>query len=87
MKEKYSCSCESNLLFNEHVNKTEEYCYKIEVEGEKAVIIIVFENEMFERVSFPFGGPYTRSEWRILAAIERQITEIEEKYAKGGKAP
>lgn len=41
------------------------------------VITIEFVDGKFSEVMFPFSKQYNREEWRVLAAIEAQITEIE----------
>ena len=72
-----------NLLFGEQKKKYEEHRFKINsgselTVGETGEIIIHFVNDKFDKVEFPFSGMYSRNAWRILAAIEAKITEIED---------
>lgn len=40
---------------------------------------IVFENGEFSKALYPFtNNPYSRHQWKILAAIEQKISDIEE---------
>ena len=60
------------------VTKMDDYEFEVE---EGNIIHIVFENGEFSRCSFGFSGTYTREQWKILAAIEKKITELELSYS------
>ena len=71
-----------NLLYNDQHTKTDTYSYTINSGGEFYVtesgkVTIVFENGVFISASFPFRDRYSRNGWRILAAINKKIEEIE----------
>lgn len=51
--------------------------YIIDDGTEKHLVFIVFVNDKFSHVSYPFRGPYTRKQWRVLAVIEDLIAELE----------
>lgn len=74
-----------NVLYNERHTKTDIYHYEINEGGEFQIIesgdiTIVFENDVFVSVSFPFREKYSRNGWRILAAINEKISEIEKQF-------
>jgi hypothetical protein len=71
------------LLYDENQELLHTFSYKINSGGnddvkETGEVSITFKNGRFELAHFPFNGPYTRNGWRILAAIERRITAIEQ---------
>jgi len=41
-------------------------------------INIYFQNGKFHWVKFPFECSYSREDWKVLSAIEREITKIED---------
>lgn len=59
------------MLNNEKINQ--EYVY----ETDQGSVEIYFYDRIFNRVDFPFKGPYTRDQWKLLVEIEQKITEIE----------
>lgn len=63
-------------LYNPKTRKQDYYIYETS-EGE---ICIEFKNGIFNFVAYHFTNPYTRNQWKILAAIEKKISELEEKY-------
>ena len=71
------------LLYNEIPTRTDTYCYEINSGGELYVqesgqVKIGFDNKEFVRASCPFSGTYSRNGWRILAAINEKIKQIEQ---------
>ena len=75
-------SLEPRLLYNATKETRETYSFQINSGGELGVeetgtVTITFLNGKFEKCHFPFAGNYTRNGWRILAAIEQKISEIE----------
>lgn len=71
------------MLYNETRIQTDTYHYEINGGGEFSVkesgeVTVVFENKKFVSASFPFSEHYTRNGWRILAAINEKINEIEQ---------
>ena len=70
------------LLYDETKEKYETYTYRINGGGsyfiiETGKIILTFVDGKFFKAEFPFVGMYSRNGWRILAAIEQKISEIE----------
>lgn len=70
------------LLFDKKHRHTDFFTYQINRGGELNVkecgtVAIRFVDGKFADVEFPFKGPYTRNGWRILAAIEAEITRLE----------
>ena len=73
---------QQKLLYGAEQFVTHNFTYKINSGGELGVkeqgnIQVTFKNGNFAYASFPFQGPYTRNGWRILAAINQKIEEIE----------
>lgn len=71
------------MLYNQARTQTDTYCYEINSGGEFLVnesgkVVIVFENKKFVSASYPMSGTYTRNGWRILAAINEKIKQIEQ---------
>lgn len=73
----YGCKAEQRDTYTLTINGGEEH--RIEECGE---VQIVFVNQKFKEAKFPMNGSYTRNGWRILAAIEQKISQIEQSYTK-----
>ena len=75
-----------NILYEENLKKTEVYRYKINRGGELRIdsngdITITFINNHFEKAEFNFGSAlYSRSDWRVLKAVEEKISLLEFAY-------
>ena len=75
-----------SAFFDEKIEKTERYIYRINRNSKVDDILlncageveIVFVNDKFKSVTYPFGGIYSRGEWKVLAEVEKKISEIEE---------
>lgn len=72
-----------NLLYDKKVRTEQVFTYQINRGGMHHVtndgdVVIVFVNGRFDHARFPFSGSYDRNEWRILKAIEEEISRIEE---------
>jgi len=72
-----------NTLYDWEHTRIDIYTAQINSGGENNVkehgtITIEFHDGRFFTASYPFSGTYTRNGWRILAAIEAEITRIEE---------
>lgn len=75
------------FLYNKISERTDTYKMKINQGGsldikESGWITITFVDGKFKSVKYPFTGPYTRNGWRILAAIEAEISRIEDNYER-----
>ena len=76
----------SEIFYDEKIEKTEIFIYQINknsmIDGVGidcgGEIEIVFENDKFSRVQFPFAGSYSRANWKVLAEVEKKISEIED---------
>jgi hypothetical protein len=70
------------LLYDKTHDRRDEFNFNINGGGDLCVqehgtVKIEFINKVFCRASYPMHGSYTRNGWRILAAIEAQIAELE----------
>lgn len=79
------------MLYSETYIHTDVYHYEINGGGEYFVqesgkVKIVFENKKFVSASYPLSGTYSRNGWRILAAINEKINEIEKQLGKSTEA-
>jgi len=73
------------FLYDEKHKRIDTYEYQINGGGvyfveESGRVIIIFEDGKFKSASYPFSGQYSRNAWRILAAINEKINEIEVRY-------
>lgn len=73
------------ILHNHTYQRTDVYKMAINPGGvhliqESGMIAITFVDGKFEKVDFSMTGKYSRNGWRILAAIEAEITRIENTY-------
>lgn len=71
-----------NTLFDEKHVCRDTYTFQINGGGEFYIeesgeVTIIFINGKFSEARFPLEGTYSRNGWRILAEIEKRITEIE----------
>lgn len=71
-----------SLLYDEAKKKTEVFSFQVNSGGidnvrESGVISIIFIDDKFSSVSFPLTGSYSRNGWKIMAAINQKIEEIE----------
>lgn len=77
-----------NILFNEKHQRTDVYNYEINTGGEFGIFLpadqrqvaILFKNNKFSEARYGWSGCCDRNGWRILAAIEAKITELEGRY-------
>ena len=73
------------MLYDEIHTKTDIYEYNINGGGEyhveeTGIVRIVFENKKFKMAAFPLRKTYTRNGWRIMAAINEKIEQIERDF-------
>lgn len=73
-----------NILYNKRQKTIDRFLLEINSGGElnireNGIIEIIFEDKKFKEVIFPFSGKYTRNGWRILVAIENEISKIEKR--------
>jgi len=76
-----------SLLYDKTHIRTDTFTYKINSGGEfsireSGIVTIVFENGRFVKAEFPFTGSYSRNGWRILSAINNEISQIESELAE-----
>lgn len=45
--------------------------------GHVGMATIIFKNSKFDHCIIPMSGTWNREQWRLLAAIEKRIKEIE----------
>lgn len=72
----------SRVLYDKKREQIDIFSYEINSGGEydikeNGIVIIEFVNKKLNKVTFPMKGFYTRNGWRILCAIENEISEIE----------
>lgn len=72
----------STLLYDEQHQRRDMFEFKINSGGnlnvvEVGTVQISFVDGKFERAAYPMTGTYSRNGWRILAAIEKCIIELE----------
>lgn len=82
-----SVGLKQKLLYEPRHERLDSFRFKINGGGELGVkedgeICITFRDGKFEGAKFPFSGNYTRNGWRILAAIESKICDIETRLAQ-----
>lgn len=61
------------MLTQTRVIKVETFCFQCR----DIVVEIEFNNNKFRCARFPFSGPYSREQWKILSEIDLKIEEIE----------
>ena len=73
-------------LYDEVKKKIEVYSFQINQGGpefirEHGIVSVTFIDDKFSSVAFPLTGQYSRNGWKIMAAINRKIEEIETRKA------
>lgn len=73
----------NDLLFDKQRHKLETFTSRISVPEPSAWgqsdhdLTIIFENGVFREAKFTMSGTYSRHDWRVLAAIEEEISRLE----------
>lgn len=65
------------------IRRTDRHFYSSGEKGAKQIEII-FVDGIFSDCTFDFRGKYARYQWRILAAINEEIADLEVLYVANG---